>query len=187
MRLTLILFSAAVAAAGTAPAAAQGFRIELHSGIDNVGSEDGRDSGLLYGIGVGYDLRMGTSAFAGIEVNAEDSEARRCDTGLLVANDELCTHTERDLSAAVRAGARVGAGGRAYALLGYSRGRIFSAYTAPTGPNIFTTRDLDGIRGGVGFQQQINGRFYGKLEYRYTNYEDGIVRHQGILGIGITF
>jgi hypothetical protein len=110
MRLTLILFSAAVAAAGTAPAAAQGFRIELHSGIDNVGSEDGRDSGLLYGIGVGYDLRMGTSAFAGIEVNAEDSEARRCDTGLLVANDELCTHTERDLSAAVRAGARVGAG-----------------------------------------------------------------------------
>jgi outer membrane immunogenic protein len=187
-----ILFSAAVPAAFVAvilsagPAFAQA-RVEIHGGLDNLRTGGDGESGALYGIGLGYDFQLGTKTFAGIEVNAEDSKVSECEAGGIVLNDRICGRTERDLSAALRFGTRVGAAGKAYGLVGYSNARFFTAYTAPAGPNVYTTDDLDGIRAGVGYQQQIAGSFYVKAEYRYTNYEQDAVRHQGIVGFGLSF
>ena len=48
--------------------------------------------------------------------------------------------------------------------------------------------DLDGIRAGAGVEWQFrNSPLSIRAEYRYTNYELGVERHQGTLGLAFRF
>jgi outer membrane immunogenic protein len=179
-----ILFSAAVAAAAFAatPAFAQdarptfsGGHIEAVAGYDNVrGGGDGR-SGLLYGIGAGYDLRT-HNVVLGIEGEAADSTTGDC-------VGTVCVEAGRDLYIGGRVGAVVGRNVLLYGKLGYTNARV-----VVTSGSLRDGTNLDGIRAGAGLEWAIPHTPVSlRAEYRYSNYQDGIERHQGVAGLAFRF
>ena len=181
------LASVAVLAAAATPAAAEGFRAEIHGGWDRVNAEDVGDSGVVYGIGLGYDMKVGERAFVGADFSIDDSSQKECEASALVNNDELCIRAGRDLAAGIRGGALIGERGKLYALAGYTNARFKTAYTTPAGVTTRVGANLDGFRLGAGYQHRVAGNAYGKVEYRYSNYEAGLERHQVLFGVGVEF
>ena len=49
------------------------------------------------------------------------------------------------------------------------------------------SRNLDGIRVGGGIEQRLGSRAYVKGEYRYSNYEAGAWKQEGLVGLGLRF
>ena len=49
------------------------------------------------------------------------------------------------------------------------------------------TDNRDGVRIGAGMEHNLTDRFYGKIEYRYSDYGSDINRNQAIVGVGIQF
>jgi outer membrane immunogenic protein len=190
MRTSIIAITSLIALAATAtPAsAADGqFRAEIHAGLDHARTDDFNDEGVLYGVGLGYDLNVGKNAFVGIDLSADDSTMKQCEAGAIIANDELCLRAGRDLAAGIRAGVNIGESGKVYALAGYTNARFKFAYTTPAGVTTRDAENLDGFRLGAGYQHALGGNTYGKVEYRYSNYEQDISRHQVLVGVGISF
>jgi outer membrane immunogenic protein len=184
--------------AGTAiaaPAFAQdnnpnsGLRVEGIVGYDSADVEGENSDGIVYGLGVGYDVQSGNAVF-GLEGEIADSSVDQCVTGSVAAGDELCASLGRDLYAGVRAGALVGRDTLLYGKVGYTNARARLAYddgTTGTALDFTDHRNLDGLRAGVGAQIGLGSSAYLKTEYRYSNYEDGFDRHQVVGGIGIRF
>ncbi len=195
MRASIIAFTSLIALAATATpaAAADGqFRAEVHAGwdhtrTDGIYNDDFSDSGVVYGIGLGYDLNVGRNTFIGIDLSADDSTQKECARGALVANDTLCLRAGRDLAAAIRAGVNVSDRGKVYALAGYTNARFKFDYTTPAGVRTVDGENLDGFRLGAGYEHKLGGNTYGKVEYRYSNYEQDITRHQVLVGVGVNF
>jgi outer membrane immunogenic protein len=183
--LALTSFIALTAAA--APAAAQGFRAELHAGWDRVQGDNQEDDGVVYGIGLGYDFAVTPKAFVGVDLSIDDSSVKDCEASAILLNDELCLRAGRDLAAGVRAGVNVGERGKLYALAGYTNARFRFDYKTPAGVRTRESENLDGFRIGAGYQHAISGNTYGKVEYRYSNYEQDISRHQVLFGVGVNF
>jgi outer membrane immunogenic protein len=48
-------------------------------------------------------------------------------------------------------------------------------------------KDREGLRVGGGVEISSGLPFYTKLEYRYSDFEDGVGRHAGLVGIGLRF
>ena len=48
-------------------------------------------------------------------------------------------------------------------------------------------RSVDGLTVGGGLEVNVVGPVYGKVEYRYTDFEGGLGRHGGLVGVGIRF
>ena len=70
-----------------------------------------------------------------------------------------------------------------YGKVGYSNARVEA-----TASNVTTGTNLDGIRVGAGVEYQFdNSPISIRAEYRYTNYEAGVERHQGVLGLSYRF
>lgn len=46
---------------------------------------------------------------------------------------------------------------------------------------------LDGVTVGGGVEVNVVGPFYGKVEYRYTDFERGLGRHGGLVAVGVRF
>jgi outer membrane immunogenic protein len=188
MRSYLVAFAVASLSAIVAatPAAAEGFRAEIHGGWDHASVDTLDDDGVVYGIGLGYDLAVGQNAFIGVDLNLDDSTQKECETNVVVASDKLCVNAGRDLSAGIRAGVNVSERGKVYALAGYTNARFRASYTDATGTESDAT-NLDGFRLGAGYQHMLGGNTYGKVEYRYSNYENDVDRHQLLVGVGLTF
>lgn len=176
-----------LAAANANIACAKGFRLEAHGGWDRAQSSGIKTDGLVYGIGAGYDLNLGKSLFAGIEANADFSTARECATSVNAAGDRLCVRAGRDLSLIARAGIEVKEGSSLYALAGWTNARVRGEYKPATGPVETEAQNLDGWRIGAGFQQALGEGLYAKVEYRYSDYQDGDNRHQVMAGFGFAF
>lgn len=51
----------------------------------------------------------------------------------------------------------------------------------------FGARSADGLTVGGGLEVNVAGPVYGKVEYRYTDFEAGLGRHGGLVGVGIRF
>jgi outer membrane immunogenic protein len=188
------LIAALTASALATPALAQdaapftGFRLEGLVGYDNVKGNGGSRDGVAYGIGAGYDVQLG-GAVIGIEGEAMDSSTKGCETAFVTADDRICANAKRDLYVGGRVGAAVTPNTLLYAKAGYSNARVRVNYTDPTTPvNDFTSADnLDGVRVGGGVEQKLGANLYAKAEYRYTNYEAGLERHQVLGGVGFRF
>ena len=179
-----ILFSAAAAAIAFAatPAIAQdgqptfsGGHVEAIAGYDHVrGGGEGRD-GLLYGIGAGYDLRSHDAVF-GIEGELADSTTDDC-------VGTVCVRAGRDIYVGGRVGAVVSPNVLLYGKLGYTNARV----VVTTGAFRDGT-NLDGIRAGAGVEWAIPRTPLSlRAEYRYSNYQDGVFRHQGVAGLAFRF
>jgi outer membrane immunogenic protein len=185
--LPMSLLFAAVAAGHSGSACAQGLRLEAHGGWDRAQSDNVKSNGLMYGLGIGYDIKLGKGLFAGLEANADFSTARECASGIIAAGDRLCVRAGRDLSLIARAGVEVTPGTSLYALAGWSNARVRGEYKPATGALVTEAQTLDGWRIGAGVQQALGSRLYAKVEYRYSDYDAGDNRHQVMAGFGIRF
>ena len=171
--MRMLYVAAAAAAFAATPAFAQdaaapfsGGHIEAIAGFDSIHGGGDAESGIAFGIAGGYDIRKDGAVF-GIELEAADSTIS--DSGVSAS---------RDLYAGGRIGAVIGERGLLYAKLGYTNAR---ASFAGTGVN------FDGIRAGAGVEWMVGPHVSIRTEYRYSNYEDGLSRHQGVLGLGYRF
>jgi outer membrane immunogenic protein len=189
-----ILIAALTAGAFATPALAQeaapftGFRVEALAGYDNIKGNGGGRDGIAYGGAAGYDFQLG-SAVAGIEGEYLDSDTKGCETAFLTTNDTICANGKRDLYVGGRLGFAAAPSTLLYAKAGYTNAKVRVNYTDVATPaNSFSVSDeLDGIRVGAGVEQKLGTNLYAKAEYRYSNYESGIERHQVLGGVGFRF
>lgn len=188
---------AALCLAGTiaTPALAQGnsnpggFHVDGIVGWDRSNIQNEHANGVTYGVGAGYDVRSGNAIF-GVEAEASDSTADRDVTGAVIAGDTLRVRAGRDLYVGGRAGVGVGSNSLVYVKAGYTNARMRVDYEDGTAATIndFTQRtNLDGVRAGVGAQIGVGSNAYLRTEYRYSNYQDGVDRHQVVGGFGVRF
>jgi outer membrane immunogenic protein len=188
---------AAALLAGTiaSPALAQdnphlgGFHVDGLVGWDRSSIQDEHANGVTYGVGAGYDFQAGNAIF-GVEAEASDSTADRDVTGAVIPTDTLRVRAGRDLYVGGRAGIGVGSNSLVYVKAGYTNARFRVDYDDGTAATVndFTQRtNLDGVRAGVGAQIGIGSRAYVRTEYRYSNSQDGVDRHQVVGGIGVRF
>jgi outer membrane immunogenic protein len=144
-----------------------GARAEVVAGWDHVGGLGEGASGVAYGGAFGFDAQV-KRAVIGVEAEA---------TG--ATTDEDIVNAGRDLYIGARFGYTVTDTTLVYAKGGYTNARV----------NVdgFDGEDLEGYRFGAGVEQNF-GRFYGKVEYRYSRYEEAnLNRDQVMAGLGIRF
>lgn len=165
--------AALLAAASATPAFAQdarpafsGGHIEAIGGFDSVSAGGDSESGIAFGIAGGYDVRSGGAVF-GVELEAAESTVE--DAGV---------EASRDLYAGGRIGGVVSETVLLYGKAGYTNAR---ASVGGTGVN------FDGIRAGAGIEWLAGRNFSIRGEYRYSNYEQGLSRNQGVIGLGFRF
>lgn len=186
-----IFLPALLALVAASPALAQdrapftGFRAEALAGWDRVQSGD-HDDDLVWGGGVGYDMQMG-SALVGFEGEITDSNNKDCTGAATVPDPRLCLKTARDLYAGGRVGMVMGNSMLLYGKAGYTNLR--SKFTSDDGTTETTLSkgDLDGFRIGAGAEYAVGSNMFLKGEYRYSNYEAGVERHQLVAGLGFRF
>lgn len=126
--------------------------------------------GVIYGLGLSYDVQKGSAVF-GIEGEVAGSSAR------LKAGAATVAKADRDLYIGGRIGVVAGKA-LIYGKVGYTNARI-------TGP--FGAGNADGIRLGAGVEYKVTDTIFGKVEYRYSNYEAGVERQQVAAGLGVRF
>jgi outer membrane immunogenic protein len=181
--VTLCASAVALAAFATPAAAAApaGGRIEAivgydHLSIDAGGGVDVSASGVSFGLGAGYDFAVGKSVALGLDVEAADSTTDIDPT----ATDSISAN--RDLYAGARLTTALSDKVNLYFKAGYTNAR----FKATTG-GVTDSGHLDGIRGGAGLQFAIGKSAYIGGEYRYSNYESDVTRHQGVATLGFRF
>ena len=187
-----IAISALLAVAAASPALAQdrapftGFRVEGLAGWDRVQAAGDHDDALGYGVAAGYDMQMGR-ALVGIEAEAADSNAKQCSGTATVDDPRFCVKTGRDLYVGGRVGTVVGNKTLLYAKAGYTNARAKFTGNDGTGQTTLASSNLDGVRVGAGAEYAVGQNAFVKAEYRYSNYESGVERHQVVGGFGFRF
>ena len=191
-----MMIVALLAATLSTPAFAQesavpagGFHVEGLAGYDSARIADDKDGGLVYGVGAGYDFRVGR-AILGIQGEASDSTNDGCTSGAFVPGDSFCGTSRRELFIGGRAGFMAGRRVLLYGTAGYANARFHLAYddgTAAGTNNFSLSENLDGVRVGAGAEFGIGGRAFLRTELRYANYEQGSDRGQALAGFGLRF
>jgi outer membrane immunogenic protein len=186
-----LVLASLVAIAFATPAMAQdapftGPRVEGVVGWDRVQGGGSKSDDVMYGINAGYDAQMG-GAVIGAEVEYSDSSNRACSGAKTVADPRLCLKAGRDLYAGARVGTVVGGRTLLYAKAGYTNADAKFTSDNGTTETTLAKNHLDGIRVGAGVEQSLGNRVYLKGEYRYSNYEQGVERHQALAGVGVRF
>ncbi|WP_037492335.1 outer membrane protein [Sphingobium indicum] len=207
--------------AGTAvatPALAQdvgptftGPRVEAILGYDHVGAgsdvdnNNGRDDqsidGLLYGVGAGYDINLG-SAVVGVEGEYTDSTAKSDRYDLTDQFGFGRVSQGRDLYVGARVGILANPNTLVYVKGGYTNTKL-NVLAGDTDETTDTAFKLDGWRIGGGVERAINQNTFAKVEYRYSKYDsahidymDGATssefdidtdRHQVVASVGWRF
>ena len=224
--LVLAIVSAGLA---SSPALAQeapdfsGPRVEGILGWDNSGVnfdddlfEEGRTSqdGFFYGLGVGYDFQF-DGFVAGIEGEWSNSTAGKVElinglsAGGAVISADADIDVGNDFYVGVRGGGLVTPNLLLYAKAGYTHSSIEAEGLGIENGVPFSFDggiDIDGFRLGAGGEYAFASNWFGKLEYRYSNYNNGeldiegedvdldstfdaidVDRHQVVLGFGYRF
>jgi outer membrane immunogenic protein len=201
----------AVVAIAATPAVAQvvqGPRVEIHGGadilrqkIDGFSSPNVRlnDTGILYGVGVGYDFAVSEGLSIGIEADLDRSNAKLEKTFLdAVAggiNAEYRLKPRYDAFIGARVSFPVSDVSNFYLKGGYSRAsfressRVVNTKGA-TPVVVSSARDsghVGGIRGGVGAQVAFARSAYFGAEVQYTKYKSDISRIGALLALGLRF
>lgn len=199
---TSIIILLIAAAVWAVPAAAQdadfnGFKVEGLVGYDSVGVSldegefDGdygeSEDGVVYGVGFGYDINLG-GPVVGIEAEYTDSS-----TGydISLTNENVLGYdvtgsasldATQDLYIGFRSGALVLPRTLMYFKVGYTKAsaELKAAGTVDGQPeSIVVDADFDGFRLGAGIETMFGKNFYGKLEYRYSEYSGGELEAEG--------
>jgi outer membrane immunogenic protein len=174
------------ALAQTAPAPV-GPRVEGFVGYDAVRvdledfgvDEKLKDNDLFYGVGAGYDFAVAPGVSAGVDVEWSDSN-NKADFDDGEENAEI--RTGRDLYAGGRVTFPISPAANAYVKAGYTNLKIKGDVDG-----VEDSFNLDGYRVGAGAQFGIGGGAYVGGEYRFSNYEEDLSRHQVAATLGMRF
>ncbi len=181
---------AAVALMGVAsPAyAAGGLNVEVQGGYDAPKTDGtiGASSGITYGATLAYEMPVDDSIFVGVEASVNNSTSDECVGTATAVDPQVCIDYGRDFGAGARLGFNVSKNTALYGVVGYSNLRVGASVNDGTTLSSGKT-NVDGVQVGVGVRQWFGKRAYGKVEYRYSNYEAGVERHQGLVGVGYEF
>ena len=168
----------AASAAFATPAAAEDFTgpyIGLGVTLDNVqGSGEAEGLGIS-GIGgtvfTGYDVALGTSAFVGVEVNADLNTADY---------DDGVNEIEADWGWGIgaRVGYKLNESTALFVRGGYARNRVSVDDVGGWG---------DGVRYGVGVQTALTEKLSLRAEFSQFNYEQDLINNQGALSLSYGF
>lgn len=189
--LTAVAAAALVATPGFA-ADLTGARVEGIVGYDSpkVSSEDLDDldvsldlDGVLYGVGIGYDFAVGPNLALGIDAEYTDSTS---DIEVEDGMESGSIAMGRDLYVGGRVTTAVSDQFNLYGKIGYTNARVKVKYSDGT-DTLSEAGNGDGIRLGVGGQYALAGNTYLGLEYRYSNYEADVSRHQVAASLGFRF
>ena len=192
--ITTLVAGAAFAALATPAAAAPtaGGRVEaivgwdhFSLGLDDFGFEDEdlSSDGIVFGVGAGYDFAVSPNASIGIDVEASESTA---DFDVTDGTDSAEISAGRDLYAGARVTFGVSPSTNLYLKAGYTNLRV-RGRTEIDGDIEEEAANADGLRGGAGVQFAVGTNAYVGAEYRYSNYEGSVSRHQVVGGIGFRF
>jgi outer membrane immunogenic protein len=156
----LFIATALTAAVVAAPAAARDFTGPRVEAT--VGFDDIRNGAevtdVTYGAGIGYDRQFGRVVL-GVDAVAANVFDRA------------------DLGAGARLGYVAKDNVMLFGRVGYTNLNAASAAS-----------NLEGVTVGGGVEANVAGPFYGKVEYRYTDFTGGnTARHAGLLAIGVRF
>jgi outer membrane immunogenic protein len=157
-----------------------GGHAEVITGYDVVDA-DGADSsgGLLYGLNAGYDFALG-GVILGVEGEIADSTTKDRYAGGR-------TETDRDFYVGARIGVPLSDRALAYGKIGYTNARFEAEYSGGEAGTVRDHLNADGVRLGAGLEYKLSDALFAKGEYRYSNYEQGLSRHQFVAGLGIRF
>jgi outer membrane immunogenic protein len=177
---------AAVAVPAAAQTAPTGVRVEglvgydaLRVDLEDFGVDDElKDNDLFYGIGAGYDFAISPGVSAGVDVELSDSNNKEDFDG--EENAEI--RTGRDIYAGGRVTLPVSNAANVYVKAGYTNLNIKGEVEG-----VEDSFDLDGYRLGAGAQFGIGGNAYVGGEYRFSDYEDDLTRHQVAATLGMRF
>lgn len=183
----LPLVLAVPAAAQVAPGYSSftGLRVQGLAGWDRTQSDGDHSDGVLYGVGVGYDVQRG-GILVGVDGEISDSTARDCFGARSLADPRVCANAGRDLYAGARIGTLLTPRTLVYAKAGYTNARYGFRYNDGIDRERYA-RDLDGLRVGGGVEYALGPNTFVNAEYRYSNYQDGISRNQIVGGFGVRF
>lgn len=203
-----------------------GFRVEAHGGLDvfsskysyhdlDTGTDDdsfserANHTGVLYGIGAGYDAQVTNKLVVGVEANLDFSNAKSRNFEEYINDNSYADSIKigREIEVAARAGYLVTPSTLVYVKAGYANARIkangerrSNASSAWVDEKYGFNRG--GYRVGAGAETLLGSNVYAKVEYRYTNYKDlnptynytdgdtdsrAFSRHQAVAGVGIRF
>lgn len=112
---------------------------------------------VTYGAGVGLDAELYKNVVVGVEATLDNVFDRR------------------NVGAAARVGYVVADTALVFAKVGYANWKQT------------TTAELEGLRVGGGVEANLYGPVYGKIEYRYTDFDGNVGQHGGLVGLGVRF
>lgn len=112
---------------------------------------------VTYGAGVGLDAELYSNVIVGVEATLDNVFDRR------------------NVGASARLGYVVADKALIYGKVGYANWKQT------------TSRELEGLRLGAGVEAKLYGPVYGKVEYRYTDFNRGVGQHGGLVGLGVRF
>lgn len=178
---------------------------EAGSSIDDDANVDNDQSidGALFGVGAGYDFKMG-NVVVGPEAEVTWSTAKtKFDNGDFEGFGVGNVETNRDLYLGARVGYAFSPTTMVYAKGGYTNTK-FDVRNGDGSVELNEDIDADGWRIGAGVEQAFSNNMFAKLEYRYSNYEKGeldytgdipdgqrfdldLDRHQVVAGVGLRF
>lgn len=195
------LLIGAMAVAYAVPAQAQdagGFRVEgvvvyddlnadLGSDSDEFNPDRDRDFDVAFGGGVGYDFVRWQGINAGVDVEYTESTAKK--DGFVDGDFVGEIKVGNDLYVGGRVTAPISSNFRLVGKLGYTSLNLeFDPEDDILDEDDFPSDRLSGIRGAVGVHYSgSEDRTYYGVEYRYSNYEQDVVRHQIGLVVGAHF
>ncbi|PKB25801.1 outer membrane immunogenic protein [Novosphingobium kunmingense] len=192
-----LMIGAAMAAFAPAAAMAQdtgswtGAHVDAIAGWDQMKVEDafapGDDytkSGAVYGGSLGFDYDTG-SVVMGADAELTGASTKDCET---IATTTACIKTGRDIYAGARLGVPVGDARDTllYFKGGYTNAQFKAEETTGTVVTTETTEE-EGYRLGAGIEHKFGTNVSAKVEYRYSDYGDGVNRNQVVAGIGYRF
>lgn len=207
-----------------APAAAQaqdgrapfsGPRVEAIVGYDHNRSGSSVDAdaarnlkqsidGVVYGVGVGFDIPAGEMLRVGAEAELSDSSANWDNNNGVPNTFNLGrVKADRDIYVGARVGYLASPQTMLYVKAGYTNARYGLLGTNGT-TELDQHLDTDGYRLGAGVEYALDSNAYAKLEYRYSNYSRAEFdfagqtpdssrfnidtdRHQVVVGVGMRF
>jgi outer membrane immunogenic protein len=183
--LAFMPFAAPAHAAGP-----DGFRVEALVGIDHLrnnfadfGLGDRHATGLLYGVGAGYDFRLSDGASLGLDAEFTDFNT---DFDFALGGDSARISFSRDFYAGLRGTFPVADGVNLYVRAGGSFAHLKTRVVLGGTPFVENSNGL-GARVGGGIQFELGSNLYTGAEYRYTNYGSGYTRHQLAATLGLRF
>lgn len=165
---------------------------------DNFSESDSTD-GAVFGVNAGYDVAFGNSATLGVEGGFEWSDNERCEE--IFGGDEGCVSLKRNLYLGVKGSTAFTPYTSLTTGIGYVNGKAAITYVDPAFPadNFSVSDNRDGYRLSIGLEQRFGANFFGKVDYRYSDYKNydysdgtetyslGFNRHQVVAGLGVRF